>query len=82
MNDMHVPPLHGQHASSLNSDQTLAVNALIDFIQDPYPGSWYFCFTGYAGTGKTFCMREVVAKCRSSSTTFAYTAPTDRKSVV
>lgn len=82
MNDMHVPPLHGQHASSLNVDQTLVVQSLIDFIQDPYPPSWYFCFTGFAGTGKTFCMREVVAKCKQSATSFAYTAPTNKAAKV
>ena len=82
MNDMHVPALHGQHSSSLNSDQTLAVQKLLDFIQDPYPPRWYFCFTGFAGTGKTFCMREVVAKCKSSSVQFAYTAPTNKAAKV
>jgi len=82
MNDMHVPPLHGMHASSLNVDQTLAVQSLIDFIQDPYPPSWHFCFTGFAGTGKTFCMREVVAKCKQSATSFAYTAPTNKAAKV
>lgn len=82
MNDMHVPPIHGEHASSLNSDQQVAVAQLIKFIEDPYPGSWHFCFTGFAGTGKTFCMREVVAKCRSSSVSFAYTAPTNKAAKV
>lgn len=79
MNDSHL----GTHVSvQLNSDQVLAVNALLEFIENPRPPSWYFCFTGYAGTGKTFCMREVVARCRHSASSFAYTAPTNKAAKV
>jgi Cdc6-like AAA superfamily ATPase len=82
VNDMQIAPLHGEHASSLNSDQQHAVAQLIAFIESPYPESWYFCFTGYAGTGKTFCMREVVSRCRASAASFAYTAPTNKAAKV
>lgn len=82
MNDMQLAPLHGAHTATLNSDQLLAVGKLIDFIEAPMPESWYFCLTGYAGTGKTFIMREVVARCRSSATTFSYTAPTNKAAKV
>lgn len=79
MNDMQ---LHAQHASSLNIDQSLAVASLLEFIQDPYPASWYFCFTGFAGTGKTFCMREIAAKCSQSAISFVYAAPTNKAAKV
>lgn len=77
-----LSPLHGDHPSTLNSDQQHAVAKLLEFIETPLPESWYFCFTGYAGTGKTFCMREVAARCRSSHATFAYTAPTNKAAKV
>jgi hypothetical protein len=63
---------------SLTPDQQVAVNALLAFIQDPNPPSPFFAFAGYAGTGKTFCMREVVARCKNSHAQFAYTAPTNK----
>lgn len=66
----------------LNSEQVIAVQRLLDFIEDPRPSEWYFCFTGYAGTGKTFCMREVVARCRHSASSFVYTAPTNKAAKV
>lgn len=67
---------------ALNSDQHVAVAALLDYIADPYPENWYFTFSGYAGTGKTFCMREVVARCAYSHSNFAYTAPTNKAAKV
>lgn len=66
----------------LNSDQHDAVESLLSFIQDPDPDRWYFTFSGYAGTGKTFCMREVVARCAKSRSKFAYTAPTNKAAKV
>ena len=66
----------------LTPEQSSAVQSLLDFIQDPMPRDWYFCFTGFAGTGKTFCMRKVVARCRNSYSKFAYTAPTNKAAKV
>lgn len=63
---------------SLNPDQRAAVNALLAFIANPDPEDRFFPFSGFAGTGKTFCMREVVAICSNSRTNFAYTAPTNK----
>ena len=63
---------------SLTSEQQLAVQALLDFIADPEPPSMFFTFAGYAGVGKTFCMREVVARCSKSLVKFAFTAPTNK----
>jgi AAA domain/UvrD-like helicase C-terminal domain len=61
----------------MNPDQVEVVQLLTDFIADP-DSDWYFTFSGYAGVGKTFCMREVVAKFRGSRTKFAFTAPTNK----
>lgn len=81
MNDMHIGLAHNS-VVRLNEEQEVAVKKLIDFIQDFNLSSWYFCFTGYAGTGKTFTLREVVARCRASAASFAYTAPTNKAAKV
>lgn len=78
MNDSHI----NGASIALTPEQNLAVQRLIDFIEDPRPSEWFFCFTGYAGTGKTFCMREVVSRCRHSASSFAYTAPTNKAAKV
>ena len=67
---------------TLNPEQENAVSRLLDFIQDPDPITPFFTFAGYAGTGKTFCMREVVAHTAGSHTNFAYTAPTNKAAKV
>jgi len=63
-------------------EQRLAIDAIVEFVSAPTTESWYFCFVGYAGTGKTSCMREVVARFSSSRTKFAYTAPTNKAAKV
>lgn len=77
-----TPPIAVHKPVELNLEQKIAVQRLIEFIEDPPNFQWYFCFTGFAGTGKTFCMREVVARCRSSASAFAYTAPTNKAAKV
>lgn len=62
----------------MTADQQNAVSRLIEFIEDPAPDSRFFTFSGFAGTGKTFCMREVVARCARSAARFAYTTPTNK----
>ena len=71
-----------QVAILLNSEQEFAVSLLLDFLQDPDPVSPIFVLSGFAGTGKTFCMREVVAHTKGSHTKFAYTAPTNKAAKV
>lgn len=66
----------------LNDDQAAAVTALLDFISDPDPSNWVFVLSGYAGTGKTFCMREVAARCEKSAVNIVYTAPTNKAAKV
>lgn len=77
-----ITPRYEHTPVTLNPEQIIAVQRLIEFIEDPSTFDWQFCFTGYAGTGKTFCMREVVARCRSSAARFAYTAPTNKAAKV
>lgn len=63
---------------SLTAEQQSAVSALLDFIADPDPSHLFFTFSGFAGTGKTFCMREVISRCGGSKAKFAFTAPTNK----
>jgi len=77
-----IPSIATHKPIELNDEQKVAVDKLIRFIEDPATFQWYFCFTGFAGTGKTFTMREVVARCRSSASAFAYTAPTNKAAKV
>jgi exodeoxyribonuclease-5 len=63
---------------ALTEQQSDAVDRLIQFIEDPDPASIFFTFGGYAGTGKTFCMREVISRCGGSKAKFAFTAPTNK----
>lgn len=64
------------------ADQLAAIDSLLSFIQDPSTFDWAFCFRGYAGTGKTSCMREVARRVKGSRIKFAYTAPTNKASKV
>lgn len=66
----------------MTPEQTTAVDALLSFIEDPDPSSWAFTFAGFAGTGKTFCMREVIARSKNSNVKFAFTAPTNKAAKV
>lgn len=61
-----------------NPDQLAAIDALLAYITDPAPDTTFFVMAGFAGTGKTFCMREVVARCAKSHAKFAFTAPTNK----
>lgn len=67
---------------SLNPDQELAVRLIIDFIADPDPASPFFVLKGYAGTGKTFIMKEVLARCARTYSRFAFTTPTNKATKV
>lgn len=66
----------------LTPEQNIAVKRILEFVEDFNLSSWYFCLSGYAGTGKTFILREVVARCRRSASSFVYTAPTNKAAKV
>jgi len=77
------PPNMAATASTairLNDEQQVALSAILDFISDP--DQFMFVLSGFAGTGKTFLMQEVVARCRGSHAKFAFTAPTNKAAKV
>lgn len=61
-----------------NEDQQAAIAKLLAYVSDADPETEFFVLQGYAGTGKTFIMREVVARCVKSFVKFAFTAPTNK----
>lgn len=63
-------------------EQEVAIQKLLDFVSNPTLAEWYFTFKGYAGTGKTSCMREVARRIAGSQIRFAYTAPTNKAAKV
>lgn len=69
-------------AVRLNPEQTVALDALLEFLADPDPASPFFVLSGFAGTGKTFLMREVIARAKGSYIQFAFTAPTNKAAKV
>jgi exodeoxyribonuclease-5 len=67
---------------TLTSEQSHAIKVLMEFLSDPNPSDPFFVLSGFAGTGKTFCMREVVARSSHSHAKFAFTAPTNKAAKV
>lgn len=66
-----------------NEDQAAAIEQLLEFVGALAPRSPFFILKGYAGTGKTFIMREVYA--RMSSYTrgrVAFCTPTNKAAKV
>lgn len=66
----------------LNSDQEAAVESLLAFIADPDLSQPFYVLKGYAGVGKTFIMKEVLARCSKSASRFAFTTPTNKAAKV
>ena len=67
---------------TVSPEQAVAIDSLMQFIADPDPQYIEFVLEGFAGTGKTFCMREVVARCSKNKIKFAFTAPTNKAAKV
>ena len=63
-------------------DQLEAIEELLRFITSTHLTDWYFCFKGYAGTGKTTCMREVLRRLGTSYARIGWTAPTNKAAKV
>lgn len=55
---------------------------MVAFIADPDPDDNFFALSGFAGTGKTFLMREVIKRFAASHAQFAFTAPTNKAAKV
>lgn len=77
-----TPAASSTNTIQLNPEQVTAISALMDFLSDPDPQNSFFTLQGFAGTGKTFCMREVLARSKKSRAKFAFTAPTNKAAKV
>jgi len=63
-------------------EQLAAIAKLEEFVTAMYTDSWYFVFKGFAGTGKTTCMRRVTEIARKQGLKIEYTAPTNKAAKV
>lgn len=65
---------------SLNSEQEAAIMSMEAFLTDSDPDApQNFLLSGYAGTGKTFCVKQLVKQVRGK---VAFTAPTNKATKV
>lgn len=72
-----------QKVITLNPDQQQAVTDLIAFLGDPDPNVSTFVLKGYAGVGKTFIMKEVLARMTpGAQSRCAFTTPTNKAAKV
>ena len=63
-------------APSLNMEQLEAIESIQDWLKTP---SSYYLLSGAAGTGKTFCVQELVNRVRGK---IVFTAPTNKATKV
>lgn len=61
----------------LNEDQITALASIYKWINGGSDTGWFFVLQGYAGTGKTFCMRRLAAD-TFRQMRVAFTAPTNK----
>lgn len=78
----HAPASAASQEIRLTQEQSLAIDELMNFLANPNPPDNFFVLSGFAGTGKTFCMREVLSRSRYSRSKFAFTAPTNKAAKV
>ena len=62
--------------ATLTPDQSAALSAILAFLSS---NEQFFTLSGYAGTGKTFCIRELVNRTKGR---FVFTAPTNKATKV
>lgn len=63
----------------LNEDQSIAVEKILDFLTNYNPDAPFFLLEGYAGTGKTYSMQEVIRRFKSR---LIFSAPTNKATKV
>ena len=63
--------------SQLNDEQSIALNRIVEWLTEET--SNFFMLKGSAGTGKTFCIKELTDR---NPGKFAYTAPTNKATKV
>jgi exodeoxyribonuclease-5 len=64
--------------SLLNEEQIIALDAITHWLE--YSKEPFFLLSGSAGTGKTFCVKELTS--RNTGCDFAFTAPTNKATKV
>lgn len=64
---------------SLNQEQSNAVDQMVDFLNRNDTAEPFFVLSGSAGTGKTYCIRQLPERIRGR---FIYTAPTNKATKV
>lgn len=81
--EIAAPIAPSEQGIKLNEDQEAAVVGLMDFLADPEPEQPFFILKGYAGTGKTFIMREVLSRLsKTVKSRVAFTTPTNKAAKV
>jgi exodeoxyribonuclease-5 len=65
-----------------NAEQIKAIEDITNFLAAPYVADPFYVLEGAAGTGKTFCLREIAAKYKQSAGRLAFTAPTNKAAKV
>lgn len=63
-------------------EQNTAIAAIKEYATEMFSPSWYFAFTGPAGSGKTACMMEVQSVMHSLNLRIIFTAPTNKAAKV
>jgi len=66
---------------TLSDEQAVALTSLETWLADPL-SNWSFVLKGFAGTGKTFLMQELLKRSKGTYTQFAFTAPTNKAAKV
>lgn len=73
-----VPPDSPPPAKPMpNLQQGTAIEKMLDFLENP--SARFFLLSGYAGTGKTFCIQHLISKVRGR---MIFTAPTNKATKV
>lgn len=63
-------------------EQNTAIAAIKEYATEMFSPSWYFAFTGPAGSGKTACMMEVQKVMQDLNLRIIFTAPTNKAAKV
>lgn len=63
-------------------EQLTAIAAIKEYATEMFSPSWYFAFTGPAGSGKTACMMEVQRVMINAGLRIVFTAPTNKAAKV
>ncbi len=71
----YAAPRQLADAPPLNADQEAALSSILDWLAEPFPFDPFRCLRGFAGTGKTFMMAQLVRRLKGR---VVWTAPTNK----